>query len=116
MSSDLQIGQKTHPLDREMLPEDPLELQAFEVPGDVELMFRIVIEEFARMGWNSAAIFALARNPFYQALHGLWRLHGEVEFQRRVNQILARVGVIRVREFVAPSPSELLQIESSSSP
>ena len=32
---------KVHPLDREMLPEDPLHLQAFEVPGDTELMFRI---------------------------------------------------------------------------
>jgi hypothetical protein len=115
MNSDAQIGPKTHPLDREMLPEDPLELQAFEVPGDVELMFRIVVEEFARVGWDSAAIVELARNPFYQALHGLWRLHGETEFQRRVNQILARVGVIRVREFVAPPPSTLLQIEASPS-
>jgi hypothetical protein len=106
---------KVHPLDREMLPEDPLELQGFEVPGDVELMFRIVIEEFARMGWNSAAILEMARNPFYQALHGLWRLHGDQEFERRVVQILARVGVIRVRATVAPPPSELVQIESPTS-
>ena len=111
----MQTGPKTHPLDREMLPEDPLELQAFEVPGDVELMFRVVIEEFARMGWNSAAIVELAHNPFYQALHGLWRFYGETEFQRRVHLILARAGVIRVREFVAPPPSELLQIEASPS-
>ena len=48
MSTEVQVGPKIHPLDREMLPEDPLEMQAFEVPGDTELMFRIVIEEFAR--------------------------------------------------------------------
>jgi hypothetical protein len=114
MNSTQLIGPKTHPLDREMLPEDPLELQAFEVPGDVELMFRIVVEEFARMGWSSARIVELARDPFYQALHGLWRLHGEAEFQRRVGQIVARAGVTRVREIVAPPPSELLQIEASS--
>ena len=106
---------KVHPLNREMLPEDPLEMQAFEVPGDTELMFRIVIEEFARMGWDKAAIVGLARDPFYAALHGLWRLHGEEAFEDRVAQVLSRVGVTRVRSFVAPSPSELMQIEASSS-
>jgi hypothetical protein len=116
MNTELPIGPKTHPLDREMLPEDPLELQGFEVPGDAEVMFRIVIEEFARMGWDSAAIVELARNPFYQALHGLWRLHGETEFRRRVGQILARSGVTRVREIIAPPPGELLQIEIGSLP
>jgi hypothetical protein len=112
MDTELQVGPKTHPLDREMLPEDPLELEAFEVPGDVDLMFRLVVEELARVGMDSAAIVALARDPFYQALHGLWRLHGEVEFQRRVGLIVARVGVTRVREIIAPLPSDLLQIEA----
>jgi hypothetical protein len=106
---------KVHPLDREMLPEDPLEMQAFEVPGDTELMFRIVIEEFARMGWDKAAILATARDPFYAALHGLLRLHGEEEFSHRVSQILARVGVIKVRTFERPPASDLMQIETSSS-
>ena len=115
MDSEPQIGPKTHPLDREMLPEDPLELQGFEVPGDVELMFRIVIEEFARMGWSSTAIVELARDPFYHALHGLWRHFGEAEFQRRVGDILGRVGVIRVRETIAPLPTELVQLEVSTS-
>jgi hypothetical protein len=104
---------KVHPLDREMLPEDPLHIQAFEVPGDTELMFRVVIEEFARMGWDAAAIAQLARDPFYAALHGLWWLYGEAGFSRRVTEILSRVGVIRVRTFVAPPASELMQIEAS---
>ena len=104
---------KVHPLDREMLPEDPLHIQAFEVPGDTELMFRIVIEEFARMGWDAAAILGLARDPFYAALHGLWRLHGEAEFARRVTAIQSRVGVVRVRTFEKPPPSDLMQIETS---
>lgn len=102
---------KVHPLDREMLPEDPLHIQAFEVPGDTELMFRVVIEEFARMGWDSAAILGLARDPFYAALHGLWQLYGEEGFSSRVTEVLSRVGVTRVRTFVAPLPSELMQIE-----
>ena len=46
MLDDIRGTPKVHPLDREMLPEDPLHLQAFEIPGDTELMFRVVIEEF----------------------------------------------------------------------
>jgi len=104
---------KVHPLDREMLPEDPLEMQAFEVPGDTDLMFRIVIEELARMGSDKTAIIALARDPFYAALHGLLLLYGEEEFSRRVSQILSRVGVVRVRTFERPVHNDLLQIEGS---
>jgi hypothetical protein len=104
---------KVHPLDREMLPEDPLEMQAFEVPGDTDLMFRIVIEELARMGTDKAAIVALARDPFYAALHGLWQLYGEEEFSYRVSQILAKAGVVRVRIFERPVHNDLLQIEAS---
>src|SRR5262245_15022518 len=102
---------KVHPLDREMLPEDPLEMQAFEVPGDTDLMFRIVVEELARIGSDKAAIVALARDPFYAALHGLWRLYGEQEFSRRVSQVLSRVGVVRVDLVEKPSPGELVQIK-----
>jgi hypothetical protein len=105
---------KIHPLDREMLPDDPLEMQAFEAPGDTELMFRIVIEEFARMGWDKATIVNTARNPFYAALHGLLCLLGEDEFARRVGDILARLGVVQVRIFERPLASDLVQIESRS--
>jgi len=115
MSPQPTIGAKVHPLDREMLPEDPLEMQALEVPGDTELMFRVVVEEFARMGWDKAAIIGLARNPFYAALHGLWQLYGEEEFTRRVGQILQKVGVVRVRTFEKPIQNDLLQIEGSNS-
>ena len=87
--------------------------KAFEVPGDTDLMFRIVIEEFARMGWGQAAILATARDPFYAALHGLLHLYGEQEFARRVGEILSRVGVVKVRLFERPPASDLMQIESS---
>src|SRR5262245_53159073 len=111
MSHELRGSPKVHPLDREMLPDDPLHIQAFEVPGDTELMFRVMIEEFARMGWDATAIGGLARDPFYAALHGLWRLYGEEGFSRRVSEVLSRVGVVRVRTFVAPPPADLVPIE-----
>jgi hypothetical protein len=110
--SDESLGtRKIHPLDREMLPDDPLEIQAFEVPGDTDLMFRIVVEELARMGSDKAEIVALARDPFYAALHGLWRLYGEEEFTVRVSQALSRVGVVRVRTLEKSPPGELVQIK-----
>jgi hypothetical protein len=112
MLNDIQGTPKVHPLDREMLPEDPLEMQAFEVPGDTDLMFRIVVEEFGRMGWDAAAIVHLARDPFYAALHGLWKLYGEEKFNASVRQVLSRAGVIRVRSVESPPPGELLQIEA----
>ena len=113
MNASFPPGPKTHPLHREMLPEDPLEMQAFEVPGDTDLMFRIVIEEFGRMGHDAAAIMALARDPFYAALHGLLHLYGDDIFRQRVAEILSRVGVVRVHTFEAPAPIALMQIEPS---
>ena len=103
-------GLKVHPLDREMLPEDPLELQAFEVPGDTELMFRVVIEELARMGWGLEEIVGHAQDPYYQILHGLLQLHGATKFREKTAAVLRRVGVMRVRAVVAPAPDDLVQL------
>ena len=50
---------KVHPASREMLPDDPLEMHGFEVPGDPELMLRLLVEEYARMGWGMEAILAV---------------------------------------------------------
>jgi hypothetical protein len=88
---------KIHPATREILPEDPLELQAFQVPGDTERMLRLLVEEFARIGWGVEPILALARDPNYLAFHGLWRLYGEDRLRRRVSEILARCGVVHVK-------------------
>jgi hypothetical protein len=97
---------KIHPATREMLPEDPLETQAFELPGDPVLMLRLLVEEYARMGTTADEIMRLARDPFYQSFHGLWRLFGEGEFRRLVGDIAARCGVVRVRTIQANPPAE----------
>ncbi len=106
---------KTHPASREATPDDPLSLHAFEVPGDRDLMFRLLVEEYARLGWDAESILRLARDPNYQAFHGLLRYYGEPELRRRVETILARCGVMRVQaQEVAPPEQEeveqLLQI------
>jgi hypothetical protein len=103
---------KIHPATREMLPEDPLEMQAFEVPGDPLLMLRMLVEEYARIGWGVEAILDLARDPNYQAFYGLRQAYGEVELRRRIGEILARCGVIRMKTTETEPPSErLVQID-----
>lgn len=103
---------KLHPASREILPDDPLEMQAFEVPGDPQLMLRLLVEEYARMGWGVDAIMQLARDPNYQAFYQLWQAHGDGELRRRVSEILSRCGVLRVTATeTQPLSERLVQIE-----
>jgi hypothetical protein len=103
---------KVHPATREMLADDPLCLHGVEVPGDLGVMMRMLVEDYARAGWDVDAIMSMARNPFYQAFHGLYLHFGEAVFRRHVADILSRVGVTRVRTVVAEhGPAELVGIE-----
>ena len=107
------VGPKTHPATREILPDDPMEMHGFEVPGDPQLMLRLLVEEYARLGWDSEAIMGLARDPNYQAFHGLLVLLGEEEFRRRVGEIISRCGVIRVKtKERAPAGQDLVQLDA----
>lgn len=102
---------KVHPALREMLPDDPLELNATVVEGDPDLMLRMIVEEYARIGCDADRILALARDPFYMGLHGLWLAWGEAALRQRVEAILGRCGVIRVRHVEAPPQPPLVQLE-----
>jgi hypothetical protein len=104
------VGSKVHPTTREWLPDDPLDLHACQVPGDPLLMLRLLVEEYARMGWTKDDILQLARDPNYRGFHGLLQLYGEVELRRRVTEVISRCGVIRVRTVEAPAESTLVQI------
>ena len=105
---------KIHPGTREILPEDPLEMQGFEVSGDPGLMLRLLVEEYARIGWGTTDIMRLARDPNYQSFHGLLQCFGEEELTRRVSEAISRCGVIRVTQQEKPlesSPTDLVQID-----
>jgi hypothetical protein len=102
---------KVHPASREILPEDPMEMHGFEIPGDAELMLRMIVEEYARIGWGVDEMMQLARDPNFTAFHGLSRSHGEIELRRRITEILARCGVIRVTATeTEPLSERLVQI------
>jgi hypothetical protein len=103
---------KVHPATREILPDDPMEMHGFEVPGDPGLMLRLLVEEYARIGWDARAIMQLARDPNYQALFGLLQMFGEEELMARIDQVAARCGVIRVKtKETEPVSEQLVQLE-----
>jgi hypothetical protein len=113
MNATLTATTKIHPATREILPDDPMQMHGFEVLGDPRLMLVMLVEEYARMGFDAQTIVQLARDPNYQAFHGLQQHFGEQELAVQVEQILARCGVLRVKAHEAPlPPAELVQIES----
>ena len=79
-----EVGPKTHPADREWLPDDPMDMHAVELPGDPEIMLALVVEEYLRLGFDADAIVALARDSNYRAFHDLHVIFGEQGFRRRV--------------------------------
>jgi hypothetical protein len=112
MIDDTKAVPKTHPASREILPDDPLEMFGVQLPGDSLLMLRLLVEEYARIGWGVDDILRLARDPNYVAFYGLWQRYGERELRRRVAEIISRCGVIRVdvRE-TRPLSDRLVQID-----
>lgn len=102
---------KPHPSRRGVEPDDPMNLHGCEVSGDPNLMLRMIVEEYARVGCSLETLVGMCRDPFYHALHGLWLHFGEDELRCRLTEIVARTGVVRVREeFRQPASKQLVQI------
>lgn len=104
---------KIHPATREILPEDPMEMFAMEIPGDPNFMLQLLVEEYARMGWGLEDLMRLAQDPNYSSFHGLFQRFGEEKLRERMSTILSRCGVIRATSYEAPAaPQGLVQISS----
>ena len=89
---------KVHPASREILPDDPLEMTGCEVPGDPDLMLRMLIEEYARIGWGVEAIMQLARDP---QLPGISRIAAHVG--RRRPAATSQRDRVALRRHASPS-------------
>lgn len=107
----LEGATKVHPASREILPDDPMELHGFEVPGDPHLMLRLLVEEYARIGWDTEAIMGLARDPNYRGFHSLLLRYGEQPLREKISAVISRSGVMRVtaRE-TPPAPETLVEL------
>jgi len=98
---------KVHPATRAVEPEDPMNLHGVEVSGDPELMLRILVEEYARMGYGLDALIQMARDPFYQGFHGLWLLYGEGGLSDRISEVLSCCGIMRINVTQSEPETEL---------
>ncbi len=76
-------------------PDDPQELVGVELPGDESVtreMAAAFADEFAQLGFSRAQILALYRKAEYTGAHQAWRLLGEDEVARIVDESLAVWG------------------------
>ena len=104
-----QLGPKTHPAQREWLPDDPMSMHAVSAPGNPHVMLAIVVEEFLHMGTSPEEIVQMARSGNYQALGGLYRTLGEAEFAAQVRAIAKRIGTPAIRCWEAPPETSAAQ-------
>ena len=100
----------THFPGKELESDDPMQLDAVQCDGDPDYMIDCVAEEYARLGWPVEAILSLFESPFYPTLHVMLRARGTDAIRRRIEAVVARCGVFRVRTFEAPEASELVTI------
>jgi hypothetical protein len=103
-SSSQRLVPKVHPATRPAEPEDPWALHATPAAGDPEVMLECLVQEYAWMGWDIEQIMALFRDPFFPALHALWRGCGEECIHERVARVLQRMSVFRFRSVVHDEP------------
>ncbi len=88
----------THPKDRNVEPDDPMQLQGGFAGGDPAIMLDCLIEEYAHMGMDAAAIRKLFEDPAFQATRALADRFGDVFVRDRIDRVVSRCGVIRATE------------------
>jgi hypothetical protein len=77
-------------------PDDPMALVGVVVDADPDAadeMARCLVEEYLRAGWDETRLLALFRNPFYRALHGIYRARGEEAVRTLIAEVAASWGV-----------------------
>jgi hypothetical protein len=99
-----QFVPKVHPLDRELLADDPMELTATPVMGDPEYMLQCMIEEYVWMGWSAEDLFGLFQSPHYPVLQDLLRTFGEQRVRREIEQFAQNLGGVTFSATVDETP------------
>jgi hypothetical protein len=81
-------------------PDDPQELVGVELPGDEAVTYEMAAafaDEFAQLGFGRSQILALYRSPHYAGAHRAWRLLGEDDIARIVDESVAVYGSVSWR-------------------
>ncbi len=95
---------KVHPLEREMFPEDPMELMANAAMGDPGYMLQCMVEEYLWMGWPPEQLFGLFEDPQYPMLQDLLQRFGSEQVRRAIDELDRQMGGIRVTAIVDETP------------
>lgn len=98
-----------HPKNRAVEPEDPMELRADRVEGDMLAMLDGLIEEYARMGFGADQIEELFSQPHFVAVYALRESLGPEAVKLRIERVLERCGVFRVRIVKSDPDDEISQ-------
>jgi hypothetical protein len=77
--------------------DDPMELVGVGLSGSnasvsIEEMAEVLVEEYARLGWNEQRLWTLFKNPFFRATHAIYRATGETYVNELIQQTLAKWG------------------------
>lgn len=82
-------------------PDDPMALVGVIVDAGADAaheMARCLVEEYLREGWDEGRLLALFRNPFYAALHAIYRERGEGAVRALIADVAATHGIWQVTE------------------
>jgi len=97
-------------------PGDPNVLVGVSLPADEEATREMAIafaEEFAALGFDEERLMSVFRRPHYAGAHRAFKLLGEAEIQRIVQEGLAVWGKYRVvvkDKEASPRTDDLVQI------
>ncbi len=77
-----------NPKDKELDPDDPMELVGVEIPGgDAHQVLDDLVQEYLFMGWSSTRIMYLFRSPHYAATHHIYQQMGADYVKERIEQL-----------------------------
>jgi hypothetical protein len=87
----------THPHDKPLEPDHPMQLDGLMAPGDVSLMARCMIEEMLQVGIAPDQLAAMTRHPEYQALYAARCTLGDDAMDKLLADTFTRIGAHRYR-------------------
>ncbi len=77
-----------NPRDKELDPDDPMELVGIEIPGgDVDQVLDDLVQDYLFLGWSSTQIMYLFRSPHYSATHHIYQQMGADYVKGRIGQL-----------------------------
>lgn len=94
---------KTHPLDRAIEPDDPMELTAHAVAGDPEEMLDSLLQEYAWLGLHPGELLRLFQSPMYPVLNQLFEHFGQTAIERRIFDLMGENALVRFTEEIDDS-------------